>query len=229
MSKTTQKWTVVDSLVLVVAIVSPIVVWILSKDSWIGLLSSVTGILYVFLCAKGKLMAYGFGLVNCFAYAYLSAIEKLYGEVLLNLLYYVPLQCVGFLTWRRWMNQQHSVIPKCMRKRSRFLCLGGTLLGTLLLGTGLKHFGGEIAYVDAFTTVASVVAMTLTARRYIEQWYYWFAINTLSIYMWTLRYLENGQNGATLYMWIVFFFIGVYGYVQWKRQLSDKAVEERLQ
>ncbi len=214
-------WTYFDFLVLAFSIISPLMVSFLLNDSWIGMVSSVAGILYVFLCAKGKVSAYFFGIVNCFAYAYLSAVEKLYGEVLLNLLYYVPLQVIGFLTWRRWMSAtHHEVIPQQLKPLARCFCVLITVVATLVLGVILKSIGDTIAYVDAFTTVASVVAMTLTARRYIEQWYFWFLINLLSIYMWALRFFENGKNGATLYMWIVFFLIGIYGYYQWHCRLK---------
>ena len=56
-------------------------------DSVWGIISGVTGVLYTLLTGKGKLSAYGFGLVNCVLYASISFGAKLYGETILNGLY----------------------------------------------------------------------------------------------------------------------------------------------
>ena len=45
---------------------------------------------------KGKLMAYVFGTVNVVLYAIISLKAKYYGEVMLNLIYYFPMEFYGF-------------------------------------------------------------------------------------------------------------------------------------
>ena len=56
-----------------------------------GIISATTGVACVVCTGKGKLSAYIFGVVNCVLYAIISYQAKLYGETMLNALYYVPM------------------------------------------------------------------------------------------------------------------------------------------
>lgn len=218
-------WTRIDFLWLFLATVPMMFVGIVMGDSWISLISSLTGVLYVILCAKGKLVAYGFGVVNCCLYAYLSYTVGLYGETLLNLFYYIPLQAVGFLSWRKEMDvEKGEVIPRMFQWRGRICLVLCITIATLCLGYLLQYFKGATPYADAFTTVASIVAMTLTASRYMEQWPLWFAINALSVYLWVHRYLAGAEHIATLLMWVVFLLCAIYGYVKWRQRLPKSHV-----
>ena len=63
-------------------------------DTIMGIISAITGVACVVCTGKGKLSAYLFGLINCVLYAIISYNAKLYGETLLNALYYVPMQFI---------------------------------------------------------------------------------------------------------------------------------------
>ena len=60
-------------------------------DTVMGIVSSTTGVICVVCTGKGKLSAYIFGLVNTVLYAIISYKAALYGETMLNALYYVCL------------------------------------------------------------------------------------------------------------------------------------------
>ncbi len=204
---------------LVLATLSVLSISLLLGDSTLGICSSLSGIICVVMTAKGKLAAYYFGIVNCVLYAIVAYGQTLYGETLLNLCYYLPLQFIGFRIWRRNMATDQAVVrPVHMSKMQRLLLPVTILAGTGILGWLLERGGDEIPYVDAFTTVTSVLAMTLSARRCSEQWYLWISINLFSIYMWTERYLTNGENIATLLMWVVFLLNSIYGLYKWTRR-----------
>lgn len=212
-------WRVCEVLWLALATLSVLVVSVLLGDNLLGISSSVTGIICVVLTAKGKLAAYYFGVANCILYAIVAYGQTLYGETLLNALYYLPLQFIGFHIWRTHINaEQGTVQPLHMAWRARVYALLALVAGTALLGVGLAYFGDAIPYVDAYTTVASVFAMTLSARRCPEQWYLWISINVCSIYMWAERFAANGENVATLMMWVVFLVNSVFGLVKWTRK-----------
>ena len=81
-------------------------------DSLLGIISSVSGVACVVCTGKGKLSAYVFGLVNSVLYAIISYRAALYGETMLNALYYVPMQFVGFYVWSRHMDQETGEVCK---------------------------------------------------------------------------------------------------------------------
>ena len=88
-----------------------------------GIISSVTGVACVVLTGKGKLSAYLFGLVNCVLYAIISYQAKLYGETMLNAIYYVPMQFVGFYVWSRHMDQDTGEVIKKRMKPMGFAAM----------------------------------------------------------------------------------------------------------
>ena len=76
------------------------------QDNWIGITSALTGVWCVILTGKGKRSSFVIGLINVLCYAYIAFDAKFYGEVMLNLLYYVPMSFVGWFLWTKNMNDQ---------------------------------------------------------------------------------------------------------------------------
>lgn len=184
-------------------------------ETWYGLISALSGVICVVLTGKGKLSAYAFGVVNCILYGYISYKKALYGETMLNLLWYLPLQFYGFVVWRKNMGEC-EVRRQRLNWIERVSIAVGTTICTACYGVVLNVMNDPLPYVDSFTTVASVLAMWLSCKRYAEQWYLWIAVDVLSVYMWWNRYCEGGDNVATLAMWAVFLANAVYGCIKWE-------------
>lgn len=193
----------------------------LTGDTLLGTTSALTGILYVLLACKGKRAAYLFGVVNVICYAVISCDQGLYGEVMLNILYYLPLQLIGFILWSRHLSQTSGeVIPGALGWKKRLTGLAALAGCVFIYSLLLRRLGDPLPVIDAFTTVASVFAMTLSVKRLVEQWPVWTAVNALSIYMWWTRYLDNQENAATLAMWAIFLCNAFYGWIKWTRDLQ---------
>lgn len=193
-------------------------------DSLMGIISAVSGILYVILAGKGKLSAYIFGLVNSILYAIISYKANLFGETMLNGIYYVPMQFVGFFLWSRNMNSDTGEVRKRhMSYKNRILCLLSIALGTYLYGVSLSYLGDAMPYTDSFTTVASVIAMIVSVKMYSEQWWIWLSVNSLSIYMWYRDFIGGSDNIATLLMWVVYLISGVLMLIKWERELKNES------
>lgn len=78
-----------------------------------GITAAVTGVICVILTGKGKMSCYLFGLVNTILYAWIAWDARYLGEVMLNVVYYVPMQFAGWFMWKstgtrkqgRWSKQ----------------------------------------------------------------------------------------------------------------------------
>ena len=188
-------------------------------DTLMGIISSVTGVACVVCTGKGKLSAYLFGLVNCVLYAIIAYRAALYGETMLNALYYIPMQFVGFYVWKKNMNKDTGeVIKKRMKLPILILIFAGTAVATFLYGLLLKHIGDAMPFIDAFTTVTSVVAMIISVRMYAEQWWIWVAVDVFSVYMWWCDFQSGNDNIATLLMWIVYLGNAVIMLIKWEKE-----------
>lgn len=194
------------------------------KDTLMGIISSTTGVACVVCTGKGKRSAYIFGLVNSILYAIIAYNVALYGETMLNAIYYVPMQFIGFYVWSKNMNQDtHEVVKKHMKNMGRILMVLGIALGTVVYGLLLKKMGDSMPFVDAFTTVSSVVAMVVSVRMFAEQWWIWLAVDLFTIYMWGCNFLKGQENIATLLMWIIYLGNAVIMCVKWEKEIrGDK-------
>ncbi|MBQ2661367.1 MAG: nicotinamide mononucleotide transporter [Clostridia bacterium] len=191
-------------------------------DSIVGIVSAVTGVAYVVCNGKGKLCAYIFGAVNCVLYSIISCKAQLYGETMLNALYYLPMQFVGFFVWSKHMNDETKEVEKHhMKNKGRIVTVLSICALTFLYGLLLLRLGDKMPFIDSFTTSASVVAMIVTIKMYSEQWWIWTAVNSVSIYMWWCDFKSGSDNMATLLMWVVYLATGIIMLYKWEKEIKQ--------
>lgn len=192
-------------------------------DSIMGVISSVSGVACVVCTGKGKLSAYVFGLVNSVLYAIISYRAALYGETMLNALYYVPMQFVGFYVWSRHMNQETGeVVKKRMTPLGFAAMCAAIAAATGLYGLILKQMGDAMPFVDAFTTISSVAAMIISVQMYAEQWWIWIAVDVFSVYMWWCDFRGGSDNMATLLMWAVYLGNAIIMLIKWEKEARSR-------
>ena len=213
---------------------------VISGDSAMAVVSATCGAISVVLTGKGKLGTYIFGGIQCTLYAIISYRATYYGETLLNVLYLLPLEVVGFRTWMKNMNAERAEVIKLQMKWKQRAIWGAALAaGTIVLGLVLKHidvissavFGltdvpvDAMPFMDAFTTVGTMIAFVLTVKRYSENWWIWITINVATVIMWLGNVIEGGENAsiATLLMWSVYLVNSVIMMVRWQRESGRNA------
>ncbi len=187
----------------------------------LGVISAVCGVVYVVLIGKGKTSAYLFGVVNVLAYSWIAFEARYFGEATLNLAYYLPTQLLGFYLGNRNANPETGEMGK--RRASRGTAAFGAsaiALGTAVYGEFLRRIGGDAPFVDALTTVASVVAMLATLKTLVEQWAIWFLVNSVTIFLWARAFWNGEENaGATLVMWALYWANAVVMWIKWEIEL----------
>ena len=76
----------------------------LLNDTLPGIIAAQTALLYTLLAGKGTISCYLFGIVNTVLYGWLSWQNRLYGEVMLNWGWYLPMMFTGLFCWRRHLD-----------------------------------------------------------------------------------------------------------------------------
>ena len=156
-------WEILWMTVAIAVIIGLSLYW---TDTVMGIISSVTGVACVVCTGKGKLSAYLFGLVNCVLYAIIAYKATYYGETMLNLFYYVPMQFVGFFVWAKNMNPETGEVnKKHMSGRARILMTAIIAAATYAYGLVLAALGDAMPFVDSFTTVSSLNAPNKSSTR----------------------------------------------------------------
>ena len=207
-------WNLFEKSWLIIFTLINVAVLIYSKEGILGFTASVTGMLSVILVAKGKISNYYFGIINVVIYGFISYNSKYYGEAMLNILYFLPMQIIGFMMWRRNnVNIDESKEVKAERMTAKEIILWSVLSGiaVIVYGIILKKLNNTLPMADSFTTVLSVTAMILMVKRYIEQWIVWIMIDIVAIYMWL--FIKSDYN-ITI-MWTAYLVNAVYGLYNW--------------
>lgn len=178
---------------------------------------SLSGILCVGLIAIGRREGYLIGLYNSLSYSILAYSNGLYGEVYLNLLFFVPTGVIGYLMWRRHTMKDKTVAMRKLGWPQRFIiaaiCIACTVGLGVLLGLNPRQ---NTPFIDATTNVLSIVATFLMMWRYKEQWLLYILLNIVTIWMWFLRVRAGSESGDLMVlMWSLFLLNALFGYWRW--------------
>lgn len=204
-----------------------ILISFLIGDSKIALISAVCGISYTILAGKGKISCYIFGLTGTMCYAYLAFQNALYGNLILYMFYYFPMQILGIFKWKKHLKRDTQEIVKTkLKPDERIIYTILAILFSIILSFVLKKTGDATPFIDAVTTVFSVLGLILTVKRCIEQWYVWFVVNVLSVFMWIEAYMNGSNCFATILMWATYVVLSVYFLFTWKKDLQSSQVKD---
>lgn len=182
----------------------------------LGLTASLTGMLCVVLVAKGDIRNYYFGIINAALYALISYENQLYGEMLLNGAYYLPLQFVGLWSWKRSQSTEEENISMGWFSKKELIWWIGIIIATITISTFiLRYFNGNLPVLDATTTILQAVAMIWMIQRKVEQWILWIIVDVISIILWAVLVLKGEGNYSMLVMWSAFLVNAIYGLMNW--------------
>lgn len=197
-------------------------------DSLLGLVSSLTGMICVILVAKGKMSNYYFGMIQASTYAYIAFTYGLYGEAMLNGLFYFPVQFIGLYMWSRHKTKGvkgEDIKVKRLSVKGWMYTGVAVIVATVVYALFLELLGGRSVGIDSATNVLSITAQILMLKRFAEQWLIWISVNILSIIMWAMALSATGGNDYTiLVMWIAFLFNSAYGYYNWTKMAKNQGV-----
>lgn len=183
----------------------------------IDALAAISGIICVVLCAKGKKSQYYWGFINILGYVIVAWLHKYYGEVMLNAIYYLPLQFIGYYIWSKNINTKAGDVKgKKLSLKNSIILLISTGIGIVLYQYLLNHLGGTHPLLDSASTIISIIANMLMVLRYREQWLLWIVIDIITVIMWF-----KVQDYIMLTMWVVYLVNAFYGYYNWSKIIKE--------
>lgn len=208
-------YTLFEKLFLLSMLVLQIVVYIIVPDTVIGIISGISGVISVVLCAKGKISFYFIGFVQTTSYLYLAWQNALYGEVIENIFYLVTMVW-GIFLWKKNMQKNEDGTSDVKAKKFTWwqwlISIVGTIIATAIVGMWLDSIGSNQAYLDAATNVMAIFAQFLMVWRFREQWAWWTVIDVICIVMWF-----NIGNWSMVAMYIAWTINAIYGWYNWSK------------
>lgn len=193
-------------------------VWFVNGDTPFMLILTLTGSLNLVLGAKGKIAGLYFAIINSSLYAIQCLGIPLYGEVMYNVLFSIPVSLSAIYLWNKHKNGDGNVKFKTMSNLHIVAVVVLTLFCVFCYSKLLTSMGGSLPFMDSLTTVVSVIASLLYVARFSEQWLMWVVVNILSMIMWIQVYLSGDPTALLIIvMKLVNMLNSLYGYISWKR------------
>lgn len=190
-------------------------------EGWdtIGFIVAVTGIINLVLCAKGNIWNYAFGIVYNAIYVYIAWHSKLYADSAIYLLYYLPMQFVGWAQWKKNQNQESgavNVVHLTRRQAFALLIAAAVLIPLFAWILSRPAIGDSQPWLDAATTVISILAMYMMVKAIAEQWYIWIVLDAAQVIKWTVATIRGEEHAALMLVMFAFFLANaIYGLIQW--------------
>lgn len=173
-----------------------------------------TGILGVWLTTRQRIWCWPVGIVSVASFIVVFLRARLYGAMALQGVY-VALLLYGWYAWTRGGEGHGALSVSRVTRR-----LGAVLL---MLGAAASMLGGAwlrsrtdeaLPWVDALTTSFSLVAQWMQARKLLENWLVWMAVDVLYVGM----SLSQGLN-LTAGLYAVYIGLAVLGFRDWRRSM----------
>lgn len=219
-------WSWREKLWLAFVLIFQTVAWAINKESAFMLIMTLTSSLNLVLGAKGKVAGLYFAIINSAMYAYSCLSIPLYGEIMYNVIYSIPVSISAIILWKKNTSSGGEVKFRTMTRKFLINTVIITLVAIFVYAEVLKWMGGNFAFMDSLTTVVSVIASMLYLMRYSEQWLMWVIVNALSIVMWIMVFMSGDQSALLIIiMKAVNLCNSSYGYYNWRRiarRVSEK-------
>ena len=173
----------------------------------------VFGLMCVWLVARNNVWSWPVGLVNITAYAVVFYQVGLYADVTLQVAFFF-LSIYGWFSWGKIKND----LPVTRLPVETVLRLGA-LLPILVVSSGLffsVYTSASVPYVDSAIMVLSLFAQWLMARKVLESWWLWIAVDVIGIGLYSYKglYLTSG-------LYFIYLIICIIGLRTWNKQLKS--------
>ena len=194
---------------IAVGVAIQVIVYMLTDSTLLSLCSGTLGIFAVVYCSERKMKQFFFAFGQMFTYIYIAYCEKLYGEVAINIFYFI-LTCIAVYTWGRNSDESREVESRSLSVKGNIILAVSVGLTFLVVWKGLCLTDDAQPMMDSLTTVPAIAAQTLYMLRYREQWIYWLIIDIASIVMWSIA-----ENYCVVAQYVFWTLNCVYGYYLW--------------
>lgn len=178
----------------------------------VEILAALLVLVNIALVAKRSVWNYPFGIAAVALYGVVFLEAKLYSDMLLQG-FFLVLNLYGWINWRRSRADAGEVVVLTLGWPARAAWLAGCALAIWGWGALMHRFTDAAApWWDAGVAITSVAAQLLLARRYLENWVLWIAVDVIAVPLFAARGLW-----LTAGVYVVLLGLAIGGAIGWHR------------
>lgn len=190
--------------------------------SYVELIGTLFGLFSVYFASRANILTWGTGIVNEIFLLILFFQVQLYADMFLQVYFFI----VTIYGWYNWKTNAAEKMISEINLRNKLLLVAAIYIFSLFSGFLFsnihlylsEYFKVKAAYpyIDSFVMVSSIVATVLLAKKKIEHWYLWIAVDLVCVVL----YFKKGIYFLAI-EYFIFLMLASYGLYHWKKQLSN--------
>ena len=190
------------------------------SNNWLEIVGTIIGFVYLWQEVKASIWLWLTGIVMPAIYTVVFYQSGLYADFGIQV-YYIVAALYGFLFWKFGKKQDKPLpIVHTSARQGVILFLITVLVFIPIYLILTKFTDSTVPFYDSATTALSIVALWMLAKKHVEQWFVWIAVDAVSS---ALYFYKGIYFTAVLYA--VYTVVAFYGYKKWnlmeKTQYND--------
>ena len=189
------------------------------QANWFEIVAAILAIAYLILAMLQDIRCWVAWIISSLMYFFVMYSANLYMEALLQI-FYIFIGLYGLYQWRFKADKKDALKITTWSVKNHLIVISALVFLTSLSGYILTIYTAAASpFIDAFTTWGAIAASYLVAKKILENWFYWFVIDFVSVFLFISRELY-----PTALLFIVYLVLVVIGYSAWRKswQLADE-------
>lgn len=202
-------------------------------EQTLEIIGTLVGLAYLWLEYRASIYLWIAGIIMPAIYLFVYYNAGLYADFGINV-YYLGAAIYGWTMWkygailrrtilrRKAMDQeeqrqQQETLPITPIPR-RYLLPLAIAFAAAFAGIAwilIRFTDSNVPWLDSFTTALSIIGMWMLARKYVEQWWAWIAVDAVS----TGLYIYKGLD-FTAALYGLYTIIAIFGYLKWRKMMK---------
>ena len=187
------------------------------QANWFEIVAAILAIAYLILAMMQDIRCWIAWIISSLMYFFVMYSANLYMEALLQI-FYIFIGLYGLYQWRFKSDLKDALKITTWSVKNHLIVIGALVFLTSLSGYILMIYTAAASpFVDAFTTWGAIAASYLVAKKILENWFYWFVIDFVSVFLFISRELY-----PTALLFIVYLVLVVFGYSAWRKSWQHR-------
>ena len=183
---------------------------------WIEPAAVILAIAYLLLAVKQNISCWFAAFFSSLLSFFVMYSAGLYMEAGLQIFYCV-MAVYGWTQWRTSLPNNKKFLVKTWNRNQHIKAISLIFLFALASGWALEKFtNAALPFIDSLTTWGAIVTTYMVAKRLLENWIYWFVIDTISVFLFYSRGLF-----LTSILFFVYLIIIYFGYKSWTEMKDE--------
>ncbi|MDC1171310.1 nicotinamide riboside transporter PnuC, partial [Gammaproteobacteria bacterium] len=156
-------------------------------SSWIEPMAVILAIIYLLLAIKQNISCWFAAFFSSLLYFFIMYSAGLYMEAWLQIFYCV-MAAYGWSQWRISITDDSKFLVRTWTRTQHIKVISLIFFLAFISGLALERFtNAALPFIDSLTTWGAIVATYMVAKKLLENWIYWFVIDSISVFLFYSR------------------------------------------